>query len=182
MKICITCKQEHSFSNFHKNKLMRDGYLNSCKYCQRISNNTYRLDNKTKLYKQAKDWKLRNKDIVNSYMKEYRINNKDQISITNKLWIDTNKERVRSYKNYVNAQRRANKKCAFVKWANHSEIKKLYIKARELTVLTGVQHHVDHILPLINKLVCGLHCESNLQILTYYDNCSKGNKLIEDIV
>lgn len=182
MKICIDCGNEHPLSNFYKNKKMKDGHLNSCKYCRKEVDNKYKQINKIKLYKQTKDWKLRNKEVVNTYMKEYRLTNKDKISEVNKLWIETNKEKVRGYKNYINAQRRANKKCAFVKWADSKVIKNIYKKARELTLLTGIQHHVDHIVPLVNNLVCGLHCEHNLRIIPYYENCSKGNKLIEDIV
>lgn len=167
---------------FFKNKHMKDGRLNTCKSCDSIRNKEYKLTNRDKLYKQTKDWKLRNKDLVKNYMVEYREINKDRISEINKLWVENNKERVREYKNYINAQRRANKKCAFVKWANHKKIKDLYKKARELTLLTGIPHHVDHIVPLCSPIVSGLHCEQNLRIIPYCENISKGNKLIEDIV
>jgi len=115
-------------------------------------------------------------------MKEYRFNNKDHIELTNKAWIENNRERHRAIKNACNAQRRFSKKCATVSWATKSKVKEFYLTAQMLTRLTGIEHHVDHIVPLINDRVCGLHCEDNLQVLPWFENISKGNSFGEDIV
>lgn len=42
---------------------------------------------------------------------------------------------------------------------------------------TGTEWHVDHILPLKGKQVCGLHIWSNLAVIPKTQNLSKGNKL-----
>lgn len=44
---------------------------------------------------------------------------------------------------------------------------------------TGVLHHVDHIVPLISPLVCGLHVGNNLRVIPAVENMRKSNKLIE---
>lgn len=62
------------------------------------------------------------------------------------------------------------------KWANKKAIRDVYIEARRLTAETETIYEVDHIIPLTNKLVCGLHVESNLQIITITQNRSKHNK------
>lgn len=49
-------------------------------------------------------------------------------------------------------------------------IKAIYEKAKRLTLETGVEHQVDHILPIA---LGGPHAAFNLQILTAWDNKSK---------
>lgn len=68
------------------------------------------------------------------------------------------------------AGRKAAKLRATPAWANMGLVTQVYIKAKE------VSHHVDHIVPLVSKLVCGLHNEFNLQLLPGADNLSKGNR------
>lgn len=51
----------------------------------------------------------------------------------------------------------------------------VYSLAKLRTVLTGVPHQVDHIVPLNSKHVCGLHSEHNFQVLTASANSSKRN-------
>ena len=60
-------------------------------------------------------------------------------------------------------------------WANFEKIRAIYDEAARLTWLTGVEHTVDHQIPLRNPLVCGLHNEFNLQVLPKYLNDRKGN-------
>lgn len=78
------------------------------------------------------------------------------------------------------AFRRAQKLSATPKWlddAHLNDIKVLYMKSSVLKLLTGIIYHVDHIIPLIHKDVCGLHVPWNLQLLPWYENLSKGNKV-----
>lgn len=90
------------------------------------------------------------------------------------MWASKNKALI--YAN--NAKRRALELRAAVAWANQAEIKRLYRAADLMTLATGVPYHVDHVVPLKSPVVCGLHCEANLQVITAEQNCKKRNRLI----
>ena len=79
------------------------------------------------------------------------------------------------------AKRNAIKKRAMPSWANIKEIEKIYAQSRQMSALTGIQHHVDHIVPLQSRFVCGLHWEGNLRIITAHENQAKKNRLISVI-
>ena len=54
-------------------------------------------------------------------------------------------------------------------WADLRMISEIYVQARSLGM------HVDHIIPLNHELVCGLHCQDNLQLLPPMENILKSN-------
>ena len=78
---------------------------------------------------------------------------------------------------YVSERKRKRDKSMPV-WADKKAIQDIYIKARQLTKETGINYEVDHIIPLNHPLVCGLHVEFNLQILTEEENIKKSNSFI----
>ena len=85
------------------------------------------------------------------------------------------KARINHYAN----KRRAAKLQRTPSWADLSAIQRMYVEARRKTRKTGIDHHVDHVIPLQGKTVCGLHVANNLQVLTASENGRKYNKLIE---
>lgn len=77
-------------------------------------------------------------------------------------------------------KRRAVKKQATPRWADHEKIARLYELAAVLNA-DGCAFEVDHIVPLNSPLVCGLHVENNLQLLPKVGNRSKGNRAWPDM-
>lgn len=57
-------------------------------------------------------------------------------------------------------------------WLNEAQLKEM----ANIYYTAGKTEHVDHIVPLKNPLVCGLHVPWNLQILDAKVNMTKSNK------
>jgi hypothetical protein len=66
-------------------------------------------------------------------------------------------------------------------WANKFYIDEIYRLAKLRTKIMGFDWHVDHIVPLQSKLVCGLHCETNLCVIPAKQNQIKGNRYWPDM-
>ena len=96
-------------------------------------------------------------------------------------WVKRNPEK---YREYARATRNANPepyrlrvqlrrrrhRLATPPWADKTKIAAIYARAAQL------RQEVDHIVPLVSPIVCGLHCEANLQILPMPANRSKNNR------
>ena len=73
------------------------------------------------------------------------------------------------------AKYRAAKLKATPSWADLEQIRRIYTACVSITERTGVEHHVDHIIPLQGEDVCGLHVEKNLAIIPAQMNLQKSN-------
>jgi len=78
-------------------------------------------------------------------------------------------------------RRKRAKDTATPAWSNRNKVLEVYEQARKISELTGVQHHVDHVVPLTSKLVCGLHNEFNLRVIPATDNLKKHNRTWPDM-
>jgi hypothetical protein len=85
------------------------------------------------------------------------------------VWQKANMPRVQEQQ----AARRAGLEKATPAWADRAEIQRFYAERPE-------GYHVDHIVPLKGKNVCGLHVLWNLQYLPAAENLRKNNKFEEN--
>lgn len=102
---------------------------------------------------------------------EWGRNNIEKAKQRTVKWAKANVDKI----NAKNSKRRATKIQATPAWTNDFFIKEAYhlAKLREKTL--GGRWHVDHIVPLKSKLVCGLHTEINLQVIPANSNLIKSN-------
>jgi hypothetical protein len=108
--------------------------------------------------------------------REWHAANPEKVRVSRRKWAKSNPGKVSEYW----ATRDARKKNACPSWADMKAIRKVYNDARAVTKATGIQQHVDHIIPLLGKTVCGLHVAWNLRIVPAQENMKKGNKVIVD--
>lgn len=120
------------------------------------------------------------------YNARWRANNPGKGAAATQRWKEANREEVLrkarerdaanpAKRNAKMASYRAQRLKATPIWADLAEIATIYEAARALGA------HVDHIVPLRSKRVCGLHCTANLQILSGVENMSKGNRRWPDM-
>lgn len=123
--------------------------------------------------------------LANSYAER-----KEEIQAKRKARLDNNAEAQKALEEYQKAYykanphkftakvaiRRSRKLQATPIWADLKAIDAVYAVAAYMTEITGIKHEVDHIIPLVNKDVCGLHVANNLQVIPRFDNRSKANK------
>jgi hypothetical protein len=62
------------------------------------------------------------------------------------------------------------------KWVRREHIEPFYRESATRSITTGIPHHVDHIVPIVHRRVCGLNVPANLRVIPASENMSKGNR------
>ena len=56
-------------------------------------------------------------------------------------------------------------------------LEEAYALSELRTQMTGIRYHVDHVIPLRGKFVCGFHSWNNVQVIPAVENIKKSNSM-----
>lgn len=130
---------------------------------------------------QAKKRYAKKPEVMRARRRAYYAANRDACVAVVRKWREENQaswyaawsSKNRAYLREKANRRRAAELQAVPSWVDANLVDEFYITADALNMWTGEWHHVDHIVPLQGKTVCGLHSQHNLQILPAEENLRK---------
>ena len=154
VKTCTYCEIEKPFKDFHKGRGMHN-LKSQCILCCKRHYDPIKARNSRRKHQMA------NREEYRKRSKNYDISHKPERAARE-------------------AYRRAQKLKASPKWltqVHKDQIVALYKLREYLSVEKGIIYHVDHVMPLVSKDICGLHVPWNLQVIEAVNNLKKGNKV-----
>lgn len=185
MKTCPRCRNDKPETEYGRCVTRKDGLAPYCRECTSNMGKDYYRNNKEKVLRRTNAngtrWYWENKEAARAINKTYRQAHQRELADKkrarrnielDRLWNKRNRARkAESWRAYD-----ARKNSACPVWASREKMRRFYEEARRLTLETGVQYEVDHIIPLKGESVCGLHCEFNLRVITKSENAAKSNR------
>ena len=171
---CPECRRLYARNKYQTDEQYRQKQIKAALAYER-QNQEKCNERKRRRYNNNEEFREKRKKQVNEQKRnrwrtdtEWREFRKEQT----KEWVRRNQGR----RNYYDKIKKAKRKRCIAGWADKQAIKNIYQKAFLITSTSGIKHQVDHIYPLVSNFMCGLHVETNLQILTAQENASKGNR------
>lgn len=167
IKVCSCCRAEKPFAEFYVDRKASDGFTHRCKACDK----EYQRGRKKQKAEANKRWYAANGE---AYLAKKRAETKHRRLEKYSVLAEMDLGRWRKQRSLrMLAKTKATP--VWVAEEHHSRIRDVYALTQQLQELTGAIYHVDHIVPLRNEAVCGLHVWWNLQPLLEKSNVVKGD-------
>lgn len=209
-KTCKICNKIKPIDQFHLHKSMKDGHDSKCKKCHNIACRQWEINNSKRRREIARKSKIKHMDARREYDRKYEKDNADYIRERKNKHRAKNIDRFRKKdaayylknKDFLSAKekeyrknnpilcrlralkRRAAKKLSIPIWYDDFDdfvFEEAEILRRERQGLTGIKWHIDHIVPLQSKIVCGLHSYINVAVIPAIENQRKLNNYWPDM-
>lgn len=172
---CARCHEYKVWDNYPVDKSRVRGRYPACRACQDKAVRKWQTSNQEKLAEIDRAWRKANpakvKVTQNTCNKKKYAANPDKYKARVKAYQKANPHK----KNEWGQRRRAMKLKALPRWVAAEEIETIFKQARYLQDTTGIEYSVDHIIPLQNEQVCGLHVPANLLPVPSAVNSAKSN-------
>lgn len=171
LKICTKCNILQKITQFGKSSKTKDCLRSQCKACRKIEGQGRYARNRDKILANNTRWQKENRIKASINTKRcierhpYSVEQKKHRAQLVKAWNDRHPEFERNrsvIKRLRKLERTINKSLLPEIYAFYKNCPKGY--------------EVDHIIPLSNKLISGLHVPNNLQYLPIKENAFKTNR------
>lgn len=202
---CIECGRNKAVAwvaaNFEKERARKSAYSKTHAEERRQQKNARRAADPERFNEEQRAWReahpghnvewyAKHRERIRALNAEKRAANREGERLKRKAWREANPETAREcalrwyranpdrYTEYA-ANRRARVRQAVPSWFDREAVALIYAEAAALTEATGIMHHVDHVIPLKGKNVCGLHVQGNLRAVPAEVNLRKSNNPYE---
>lgn len=181
MKRCWRCETDKPLTEYVRDSSRGDGHAAQCKPCSAAQQRAWYEKNRERLAlkhkatyvaKRQPKTPAQRKAERDASLAAYRAANRGRY----KVWVAEWAKRNRAKCAAACREYQSKKRNAVPAWANKKAIEQVYAKAAFSTEVLGFACHVDHIVPIKSRIVCGLHVEHNLRVVPAAVNIGKGNR------
>jgi len=190
LKTCRICKELKAFESFSACSARKDGFATACKPCvaatrpSRAGCKTGKLywerfyaERRNLLLEKQRESAERRLKARNRYVAK-----KDEIRKVQRAYQATSE--AKALHAVIQRKRNARIRAATPTWLTPEQRQQLahtYWLAKDATRVTGEPYHVDHLVPLRGRNVCGLHVPWNIRVVPADVNLRKHTALEEHI-
>lgn len=196
MKRCPDCERTLPPTEFTSDKRKKDGLCVYCRVCMSARNKAYRDKDRDGWRERCKAYREANREKLNAYASAQYYKHKEQKNAKTREYYQRKREELIAYQlkyRTENPERLAEYRRERYPEIRENAIHNAKVRKRMLAHRMFPQekkaliefyrncpegYHVDHIVPLKNPLVSGLHVLANLQYLPAVENLKKRNKFV----